>query len=175
MVLVMYACERWAIKKAEHRRIDAFKLWCWRRLLRVPWTARRSNQSILKEINPEYSLEGLILKLKFQYFGHLMQRASLLEKTLILQMISLLHLYICICCNIIIYQGSDNRETDSRRIFVSRRCFGGCALKNNTLKAWGKQDWAVRDADLRCRELRYYFRDALHGGKGCDPVPVGWV
>ena len=70
--VVMYGCERWTIKKAEHRRIDAFKLWCWRRLLRVPWTARRSNQSILKEISPEYSLEELILKLKLQYFGHLM-------------------------------------------------------------------------------------------------------
>ena len=68
----MYGCGRWAIKKAEHQRIDAFKLWCWRRLLRVPWTARRSNQSILKENNPEYSLEGLMLKLKLQYFGHLM-------------------------------------------------------------------------------------------------------
>ena len=82
--LVMYGCESWTIKKAEHRRIDAFKLWCWRRLLRVPWTARRSNQSILKEISPEYSLEGLILKLKLQYFGHLMQRTDSLEKTLML-------------------------------------------------------------------------------------------
>ena len=77
--------ESWTIKKAEHQRIDAFKLWCWRRLLRVPWTARRSNQSILKEINPEYSLEGLVLKLKLQYFGHLMQRANSLEKTLMLE------------------------------------------------------------------------------------------
>ena len=77
---VMYGCESWTIKKAEHQRIDAFELWCWRRLLRVPWTARRSNQSILKEINPEYSLEGLMLRLKFQSFGHLMQRANLLEK-----------------------------------------------------------------------------------------------
>ena len=80
--VVMYRYESWTIKKAECRRIDAFELWCWRRLLRVPWTARRSNQSILKEINPEYSLEGLMLKL--QYFGHLMQRADLLEKTLIM-------------------------------------------------------------------------------------------
>ena len=75
-------CESWTIKKTEHQRIDAFELWCWRRLLRVPWTARRSNQSIIKEINPEYTLEGLMLKLKFQYFGHLMGRASSLEKTL---------------------------------------------------------------------------------------------
>ena len=74
--VVMYGCESWTIKKAEHQRIDAFELWCWRRLLRVPWTARRSNQSILKEINPEYSLEGLMLKLKQQYFGHLMQKAD---------------------------------------------------------------------------------------------------
>ena len=82
--VVMYGCESWTTKKAEHRRIDAFELWCWRRLLRVPWTARRSNQSILKEITPEYSLEGLMLKLKLQYFGHLMRRADSLEKTLIL-------------------------------------------------------------------------------------------
>ena len=80
-LIVMYGCESWAIKKAEHRRIYAFKRWCWRRLLRFPWTARRSNQSILKEINPEYSLEGLMLKLKLQYFGHLMWRTDSLEKT----------------------------------------------------------------------------------------------
>ena len=82
--IVMYRCERWTTENAEHRRTDAFKLWCWRRLLRVPWTARRSDQSIWKEINPEYSLEGLRRKLKLQYFGHLMQRASSLEKTLVL-------------------------------------------------------------------------------------------
>ena len=82
--VVTYRCESCTIKKAEHQRIDAFKLWCWRRLLRVPWTARRSNQSILKEINSEYSLEGLILKLKLQYFGYLMQKVDSLEKTLVL-------------------------------------------------------------------------------------------
>ena len=82
--VVMYECESWTVKKAEHRRTDAFELWCWRRLLRVPWTARRSNQHILKEISPEYSLEGLMLKLKLQYFGHLMQRTDSLEKTLML-------------------------------------------------------------------------------------------
>ena len=82
--VVMHGCESWTIKKAEHRRIDAFELWCWRRLLRVPWTARRFNQSILKEISPEYSLKGLILKLKLQYFGHLMRRTDSLEKTLML-------------------------------------------------------------------------------------------
>ena len=82
--VVLYGYESWTIKKAEHRRIDAFELWCWRRLLRVLWTARRANQSILKEINPEYSLEGLMLKLKLQYFGHLMHRADSLEKTLML-------------------------------------------------------------------------------------------
>ena len=85
--VVMYGCESWTIKKAEHRKIDAFELWCWRRLLRVPWTARRSNQSILKEISPEYSLAGLMLKLKLQYFGHLMRRTDSFEKTLILGMI----------------------------------------------------------------------------------------
>ena len=82
--VVMYGCESWTEKKAEHQRIDAFELWCWRRLLRVPWTARRSHQSILKEISPEYSLEGLMLKLKLQYFGHLMQRTDSFEKTLML-------------------------------------------------------------------------------------------
>ena len=83
-LVVMYGCESWTLKKAEHRRIDAFDLWCWRRLLRVPWTARRSNQSILKEINTGCSLEGLMLKLKLQYFGHLMRRADSFEKTLML-------------------------------------------------------------------------------------------
>ena len=85
--VVMYECESWTLKKAEHRRIDAFELWCWRRLLRVPWTARRSNQSILKEVSPEYPLEGLMLKLKLQYFGHLMQRVDSFEKTLMLEKI----------------------------------------------------------------------------------------
>ena len=82
--IVMYGCESGTIKKAEHQRIDASELWCWRRLFRVPWTERRSNQSILKEISPEYSLEGLMLKLKLQYFGHLMQRVDSLEKTLLI-------------------------------------------------------------------------------------------
>ena len=82
--VVTYGCESWTIKKAEHQKIDAFEQWCWRRLLRVPWTARISNQSILREINPEYSLEGLMLKLKFQYFGHLMRIADSLEKSLML-------------------------------------------------------------------------------------------
>ena len=82
--VVMYGCESWTVKKAEHRRIDAFELWCWRRLSRVPWTARRSNQAILKEINPGISLEGMMLKLKLQYFGHLMRRVDSLEKTLML-------------------------------------------------------------------------------------------
>ena len=82
--VVMYGCESWTVKKAERRSIDAFEVWCWRRLLRVPWTARRSNQSILKEISPGISLEGMMLKLKFQYFGHLMRRVDSLEKTLML-------------------------------------------------------------------------------------------
>ena len=82
--VVMYGCESWTIKKAEHRRIDAFELWCWSRLLRIPWTARKSKQSILKEISPDYSLEGLMLKLKLQYFVHLMQRTDSFEKTLML-------------------------------------------------------------------------------------------
>ena len=85
--VVMYRCESWTMKTAEHRRIDAFELWCWRRFLRVPWTARRSNQSILKEISPECSLEGLMLKLKLQYFGHLMRRTDSLENTLMLEKI----------------------------------------------------------------------------------------
>ena len=82
--IVMYGCKSWTVKKAEHQRIDAFKLWCWRRLLRVPWTTKRSNQSIIKEINSEYSYEGLMLRLKLQYFGHLMRRTDSLEKTLML-------------------------------------------------------------------------------------------
>ena len=82
--VVMYGCENWTVKKAEHRRTDAFELWCWRRLLRVPWTVRRSNQAILKEISPGISLEGMMLKLKLQYFGHLMRRVESLEKTLML-------------------------------------------------------------------------------------------
>ena len=82
--VIMYGCESWTIKKAEHRRIDAFELWCWRRLSRIPWPARKSNQSILKEISPEYSLDGLMSKLKLQYSGHLMQRTNSLEKTLML-------------------------------------------------------------------------------------------
>ena len=82
--VLMYGCESWTVKKAERQRIDAFQLWCWRRLLRVPWTARRSNQSILKEISPGFSLEGMMLKLKFQYFGHLMRKVDSLEKTLML-------------------------------------------------------------------------------------------
>ena len=82
--MVLFGCESWTVKKAECRRIDAFELWCWRRLLRVPWTARRSNLSILREINPGISLEGMMLKLKLQYFGHLMQRVNSLEKTLML-------------------------------------------------------------------------------------------
>ena len=85
--VVMYGCESWTVKKAEHRRIDAFEMWCWRRLLRVPWTARRSNQSILKEISPGISLERMMLKLKFHYFGHLMQRVDSLERTLMLRWI----------------------------------------------------------------------------------------
>ena len=84
----MYGCESWTVKKAEHQRIDTFKLWCWRRLLRVPWTARRSNQSILKEISPGCSLEGIMLKLKLQYFGHLMRRVDSLEKTLMLERVA---------------------------------------------------------------------------------------
>ena len=82
--VVMYECDSWIIKKTERQRIDAFEMWCWRKLLRVPWTARRSNQSVLKEINPEYLLEGFMLKLKLQYSGHLMRRADSLEKTLVL-------------------------------------------------------------------------------------------
>ena len=85
--MVTYGCESWTVKKAEHQRIDVFELWCWRRLLRVPWTARRSNKSNLKEISPGCSLEGLMLKVKLQYFGHLMQRADSLEKTLMLEKI----------------------------------------------------------------------------------------
>ena len=114
--VIMYGCESWTLKKAEHLRIDAFKLWCWRRFLRVPWTARRSKESILKEISPEYSLEGLMLKLKLQYFGHLMQRNESLEETLMLE----------------------NIEGRRRRWWQRMRCLGGItnSLDMNLSKLW---------------------------------------
>ena len=124
--VVMYGCESWTIKKAEHRRIDAFELWCWRRFLRVPWTARRSNQSILKEISPEYSLEGLMLKLKLQYFGYQMRRTDSLEKTLMLGKI----------------------EGRRRRGWQRMRWLDGTtdSMDMNLSKPWG----IVKDREARC-------------------------
>ena len=124
--VVMYGCESWTIKKAEHQRNDAFELWCWRRLLRVPWTARRSNQLILKEINPEYSLEGLMLKLKLQYFGHLMQRADSLEKTLVLGRI----------------------EGRRRRWWQRRRCLDG--ITDSMDMSLNRLQEMVKDSEVRC-------------------------
>ena len=137
--LVMYGCENWTIKKAEHRRIDAFELWCWRRLLRVPWTARRSNQSILREISPEYSLEGLMLKLELQYFGHLMRRADSFERPWCWERLK-------------VGGEGDNRDgwtallTQWTRVWVSSRSWLWTG-KPGTLQSMGSQrvghDWAT--------------------------------
>ena len=134
--VVMYRCEIWTIKKAEHRRIDAFELWCWKRLLRVPWTTRRSNQSVVKEISPEYSLEGLMLKLKLQYFGYLMWRADSLETTLMLERLKVggewLHGIWRVTLNVMLLKGSQDTEDemvgwDHRLVWASSRscCWTG--------------------------------------------------
>ena len=125
-LVVIYGCENWSIKEAEHWRIDAFELWCWRRLLRVPWTARRSSQSILKEISPEYSLEGLMLKLKLQYFGHLMWRTDSLEKTLMLGKI------------------------EGRRRRGWQRWYGWMASLIQRTWIWGKLQELVTDTEAWC-------------------------
>ena len=130
--IVMYGCESWTIKKAECWRIDAFELWCWRRLLRIPWTARRSNQSILKEINSEYSLEGLMLKLKLQYFGHLMQRTDSFEKTLVVKSLSHVRLFANLWTAA--YQAPWSKR------FSRQEYWSGLPLDPNAGKDWGQEE-----------------------------------
>ena len=138
--VVMYGCESWTIRKAEHQRIDAFELWCWRRLLRVPWTARRSNQSILKEISPEYSLEGLMLELKLQYFGHLMRRTDSSEKTLVVKSLSCVWLFVTPWT--VAYQAPPSMG------FSRQQYWSGLPLDPNAGKDWGQEEKGTTEEEM---------------------------